>query len=219
MNQNHKYEPVSVVWLVVAAILLVAFVWKIAEAGGKCNGNHNCSDTIVDTTVNAGSSLDNTTNIAGDSSRAYGFGLGDVDINDCYRSYQVLIWQDSKINKLCLADSYDQKGLHDMAAKIRCDVRTIRKHFKTNKKCEDANTMQTIEPSTSEVTKTPSFDDIQNLYTRAAQYDEDEEERDDRVEQIEQRIDQWEQRANNYAVSERERKDKRLALADRLEGK
>jgi hypothetical protein len=120
-----------------------------------------------------------TNEIGGNSSRAYGFGLGDVDIAQCYRSYQLLIWQDSKINPFCIADGYDAKGMHMMAAVIRCDVGFIRKHFDTTEACIDANLMQVSVP--------PPAPELSAIYDQAAKevikaHDEDE---DDHREQIE----------------------------------
>jgi hypothetical protein len=53
----------------------------------------------------------------------------------------LLVWQGSQINPFCVADSYDQKGLHIMAAVVRCDIGFIRQHFDTDAACIEANTM------------------------------------------------------------------------------
>lgn len=135
---------------------LILFIPVLALASGddeSVNVDVN-QVTDIDQVVNAnptmnanpvmnaeGSTLTNST-----SSRAYGFGLGDVDIAQCYRSYQLLIWQGSQINPFCVADSYDQKGLHKMAAVVRCNIGFIRQHFDNDADCISANTMVIITP-------------------------------------------------------------------------
>jgi hypothetical protein len=128
---------------------LILFLPVLALASGDDESVTVEQEVNVDTVLNAnptmnanpimnaeGSTLTNST-----SSRAYGFGLGDVDIAQCYRSYQLLVWQGSQINPFCVADSYDQKGLHIMAAVVRCDIGFIRQHFDTDAACIEANTM------------------------------------------------------------------------------
>jgi hypothetical protein len=169
---------------------------------------------------NANNNLSNS--IGGNSSRAYGFGLGDVDIAQCYRSYQLLIWQDSKINPFCVADAYDQKGLHGMAAVIRCDIGFIRKHFDNDRACLAANTMAP--------TLMPTVPDLGAVYDQAAKdvmktHDDDEEiHRDQIVEQqqyladLEARFDQLDAtRRANMARYEREQAQLRQYAQDALE--
>ena len=119
----------------VFAILLAGVAW--ADPDHDCQGGHNCNggEVLVDSDVST---------VVSHKSRAIGLAGGDVDIAQCYRSYSVLagIWQDTRINPLCLADSYDAKGLHDLAAIVRCDVRAIRKHFASTEACIQANTIK-----------------------------------------------------------------------------
>jgi hypothetical protein len=130
-------EPprISIWFLSAIALFMLVVIFNVTLADDGHGHNHDSTDTDVSSVV---------TN--SDSSRAYGLGFGNADIAQCYRSYQILIWQDSKINPICLADSYDAKGLHKMAAIIRCDIGTIRKHFTSDKLCLNANTMQINDP-------------------------------------------------------------------------
>lgn len=88
--------------------------------------------------------------IGGDSSKSYGLGfaLGDVDINDCLVSKQTNIvvvgWQGYDYNVWCMADGFDQKGLFDMGAKLRCQIPPIRNLFATEQACMDANRLDSI---------------------------------------------------------------------------
>lgn len=179
-------------------------------------------DTVVNSPVNmtGGDSINTMSNST--SSRAYGFGLGDVDIAQCYRSYQLLIWQDSKINPFCVADAYDQKGLHMMAAVIRCDIGFIRKHFDTDSGCLRANTMASA--------VMPRMPDLGAVYEQAAKdvkqtHDDDDDERRQQIEEaqdnlrsLEARLDKADaNRRANIARYEREQAQLRQFALDALE--
>lgn len=114
-------------------IALIAFFIVLLVAPVWAGDDHRGGD------VAAGS--DSVASVR-DTSRTVGLGLGDVDIAQCYRSYSVIVWQDSRVNPICLADSLDAKGLHETAAKVRCDIRAIRKHFDSDAQCVAANTVQ-----------------------------------------------------------------------------
>lgn len=79
------------------------------------------------------------------NSRTFGFAhtLGDVDINQCLGSTQwgTVLFSRQKLvlNKWCAAEVYDSKGLHHMAAVMRCDLPEIIKHFPTAEQCVVAN--------------------------------------------------------------------------------
>ena len=78
-------------------------------------------------------------------SNALGFShsLGDVDINQCLGSTQwgsiIVSKQKLVLNKWCAAEVYDAKGLHHMAAVMRCDIPEILKHFADSEHCVVAN--------------------------------------------------------------------------------
>jgi len=156
-----KERRVSLVWFIVATILLMLFVWKITEASRQ--------DIEQETKV--------TTKIGGDSSRVFGFGgLGDVDIRDCLYSYQVFIfWQSVRTNRLCVADKFDVMGKHYAAAQMRCSVKRVRSVFGDMQSCIDAIVMD------DEIVETP---DLTVLYDQAAQYEEHEEREEQRDQQI-----------------------------------
>ena len=157
-------EPkrISLIWLMFAALIAVIIVFDVAygDDDHKCQGGHNCDSGDI---IDASSVLSNSVS---DSSRAYGIGMGNVDIAQCYRSYQILIFQDSKINPICLADSLDAKGLHHIAAMVRCDIKTIRKHFDSDRSCIQSTTMQMIHPvaMAESVKEDEDRDDIDQLY-------------------------------------------------------
>lgn len=78
-------------------------------------------------------------------SKALGFShsLGDVDINQCLGSTQwgsiIVSKQKLVLNKWCAAEVYDAKGLHHMAAVMRCDIPEVAKHFPDGEHCVVAN--------------------------------------------------------------------------------
>lgn len=145
-----KPKP-NLLLMVAIAICATAFVLNIAYGQDHgCQGGHNCNgggDVIVDTVLTGG-------DIGGDSSKALGLGfshsLGDVDINDCLASTQksnILFGsQIVGLNKWCAAEVYDAKRLPDMAAKLRCDIPEISKHFTTFLECTAANTTSLKNP-------------------------------------------------------------------------
>lgn len=104
-------------------------------------------NTNVDTTVNAGDLVGGDTNVS-HTSRALALGnsLGDVDINDCLASTQwgtpVFSRQNVVLNKWCAAEVYDAKGLHRMAAKVRCEIKEIAALSETREECIADNTVQ-----------------------------------------------------------------------------
>ena len=97
-------------------------------AAAQAGSDHHNSDSAVDASSVVSTSVS-------DSSRAFGLGAGDVDIAQCYRSWSVILYQDSKPNLLCVADSLDAKGLHQAAARTRCSVRAYARVFDTQDQC------------------------------------------------------------------------------------
>lgn len=122
--------------------LLLLLLPGISLATDDCKG-HSCNG--ADTVVNANSPVSVSSTVS-DTSRAFGLGLGDVDINDCYRSYQVLIFQDSRANLWCMANDLDARGLHDAAARVRCSLNVYSKNFDSKETCIAASTVQVIVP-------------------------------------------------------------------------
>ena len=187
-------------------------------------------ETITETvfnsnpTMNSNPVMNSTSNMTNStSSRAYGFGLGDVDIAQCYRSYQLLIWQDSKINPFCVADSYDQKRLHTMAAVIRCDIGFIRKHFNSNESCIAANTMTMVElppPPISPEAFAPHESFEEHVVVEERHDTELEDLRQEQVYQyqaLDDRLIEMERARQNYAEDLRQKRVFAQGILDQLE--
>lgn len=145
-----------IVFFIVLGLFLISMpLW----AQDDCRGNRNCNQGSGGNGVtnNAGGSnvLDVTTDVSvdspvsvsnSDSSRAYGFGLGDVDINDCYRSFQILMFQDSRANRWCMANDLDARGLHEAAAKMRCSLNAYEDIFEDHETCVAQSTVSVPVP-------------------------------------------------------------------------
>lgn len=175
------------------------------------------TDIEQETIVTGGdNTAENNALISG--SRAYSLGLGDVDINQCYRSYQILIWQDSKVNKWCMADSLDAKGLHDAAALMRCSLRPVRALFGSDRECIAALTVREREVVLAPVAVEREVDDEDNRRLEALQA---------RLEMIEQQRTQDAERVRKASIvarqaaqkaeeAERERKEFAQQTLDEL---
>ncbi len=208
-------------WLLIILALSTLVAASDDERGPNVDQNVDVNSVVnANSSMSGGDSINTMNNST--SSRAYGFGLGDVDIAQCYRSYQLLIWQDSKINPFCVADAYDQKGLHMMAAVIRCDIGFIRKHFDTDSGCLRANTMASA--------VMPTRPDLGAVYEQAAKdvkqtHDDDDDERRGQIEEaqeymrnLEARLDRADaNRRANVARYEREQAAQRQFALDALE--
>ena len=134
--------------------LIILLLPMVVLADDDCRGNHNCTggDGAGVTTVGVDSNVSITSPVSVESvsnfdsnvshsSKAYAIGLGDVDINQCYRSYQALAWQDSRLNYWCVGESLDARGLHRAAALARCHIKGYRELFASHEECITENTM------------------------------------------------------------------------------
>ena len=158
-------------------MFLLLFVYA-AQADGDCRGNQNCNggggDVVTDvaTSMSTDVSIDNPVSVnssISDSSRALGFGLGDVDINDCYRSFQVLVFQDSRANKWCMANDLDARGLYDAAARLRCSLKSYASIFPDHDTCVVSSTVRVSVPVVSEPHDDEDDDDRQTDMIMALQ--------------------------------------------------
>ena len=194
-------------------LFLLLLLSPAALAGGPDIEQNTTTDVVVGDSVLTGG--DNTANNVAsiEGSKAYGFShsLGDVDINQCLASKQwgtILISnQKLVLNKWCVAESYDARGLYEMAARVRCDIPEIAKHFDTTKECRKANTVTVPEPPPP---------------PPAASHDEDEEDAHDallaRLEAIESARDNEAQRARSAArEAQKAAQETRQAEIDRKE--
>ena len=111
-------------------------------------GGSTLNSSVGDTVVDAGDVALNSDS----KSFAFAHGLGDVDIADCLGSAQwgtiIVSRQYLELNKWCAAEVYDAKGLYQMAAIVRCDIKEIKKHFTNQENCIEANTVQPIPVAT-----------------------------------------------------------------------
>lgn len=127
-------------------LLMAAFIMFLMTPlyAGDNNGKRTRTDIELDSDV----SVSNPVSVR-DTSRAVGLAGGDVDINDCYRSWSVIVYQGSMVNKLCLAQQLVLEGNYQAAAELRCSVKSVRRAFGGGEKCVFALSVPPPEPVTS----------------------------------------------------------------------
>ena len=102
------------------------------------------SQTVGDTTVNGGAV--NASPSYKSETLALGLNnqLGGVEIGDCIASSQfgtpLFSRQDFKLNPWCAAETFDAKGMHKAAARLRCTIKAIRSLYEDNETCIQENT-------------------------------------------------------------------------------
>jgi hypothetical protein len=130
---------------IICLLLLVVPVYADDDCrGNSCNGG---GDVNVDTQVDVANEILGGDVSMSDDTLSLGFGRSsfDVDLNQCMGStaWDTVLGGKQKLvlNKWCAAESYDARGLHHMAALIRCDIPEISKHFELSTECVAANTV------------------------------------------------------------------------------
>ena len=186
MNRKWYQEPLLFLFvLVLLAVVSEAFAGEIVQINKQTGG-----DVAVD----------------GGSTWAFSHGLGDTDLGRgaaCVVTTQwgTIIWsrQNFHYDLLCISGQLDAQGKHEEAALLRCQIPELRKApwGSIDTTCMDAMHMDT------EVTATP---ELAALYNQAAQYQEDEEERDeqrDELYQVQLQVAQLEDQAASYEQTRR----------------
>ena len=206
---DKQYEPVNLFWYLVGfAFLMMITLARPAEAGPSAEAEANSKS--VSKALGGNSSAENNLTMGGDSSKAYGFGMGDVDINQCLYSWQVLFVQGVKLNLWCAADAYDAAGQHDNAARTRCRIKGIKESYDSKQDCIDGETREPVEAEEPSA----SIPDLGNLYVQAARYDEHEDEYASKLDRVEKELASLKKRkqpSNNKAALDRLRRDQESA--------
>ncbi len=171
-------------WFLVLCLLLViaALAPGDAYASGDCRDG-SCNEVILSGGDNTAT---NSASVGGSDTMAFSHSLGNVDINDCLASTQwgtiIVSRQRVVLNKWCAAEVYDYKGLHHMAALLRCDIKEIGDFFESQEECLKANTVSFNESledvsrgTLEEVDLTPILSRLSELESRnselQAEYD------------------------------------------------
>lgn len=147
-------------WMLIAIAIVVCTIVFDVHADDGHGHDHGGEDILT----GGDNTATNSASIAGSRSYGFGYGMGDVDLNQCMGSTQwgTILGGKQKLilNKWCAAESYDARGLHVMASLLRCDIEDIRKHFATDQGCIDANTMKSIDKDLSISINQEEIDDI-----------------------------------------------------------
>ena len=170
---NRTRQPIPLIWLILIAILVVVFAYATVEAQD--------SDLFQSNDMNAQTAGDVQT---GDT-LALGFGMGDVDINDCMYTKSTPLYQWGTINKWCAANDYDKRGQHDNAARMRCQISVVRKMYESSAHCIILNTLRTVPPVIEEAVVIVEHDDDDDDHRR------DDELRDGQIEQLAEQLMQY----------------------------
>ena len=141
------------IWL--ALLLIAAFVNDTLADEGHGH-NHGGGDVDIDvggTDVSVGGTDiaigdtnltggDTTVSTGGNKTFAFAYGMGDVDINEgqnCMGSEQwgtvIVGRQTMELNPWCASLFYELNGKHEFAAKMRCDIKEVRKKYATDEEC------------------------------------------------------------------------------------
>ena len=117
-------------------MLLMLFTPAFGDNHRDCSryGCDNDGDSVVETVIGGDDSLGIGLGLA--------YGMGDVDINEgqnCMGSEQKanILWGKQKLvlSPWCASLFYELNGKHTFAAKIRCDIPEIGKHYQTFDAC------------------------------------------------------------------------------------
>ncbi len=183
-----KYKPkrVSLVWLLVAAVLIAAIALTTAYASERDGTSADADARATADAVSTASAV--ATGGGGDavvnsSTRAYSVGGSDMDIRDCIATHAVLfgLWQGTHINKPCIAARMDAAGKYEEAAKMRCSMHSFKKVYGRGQKCIDA-VILTAPPDPPEPPATLTL-------TPPEEYEDDDDEDDREYSDLEARLD------------------------------
>jgi hypothetical protein len=101
------------------------------------------SDDVIQS--NDMNNLTGDLNVEGSSAVGFGRSSFDVDINQCMgsTSWDTIIVGKQKLvlNKWCAAEAYDARGLHNVAARLRCQIPEIADLFGPDEDCVLENTL------------------------------------------------------------------------------
>ena len=155
-------------WLLAAMLvlsMLVLFVQR-AEAdddynsGGDVTQSNDMNNQTAGDIVTGGVSSSNKT-------FAFSHSLGDVDINEGKNCLGSEAWgsfiisrQTNELNPWCASLFYELNGKHEFAAKMRCDIKDIRKKYTTDSECWSD---QDLSPAAPAPTVIDGFNDEQRV--------------------------------------------------------
>ena len=161
MKGDKENYPVSLTWLMVVILFAVAWI------------NFAKADDFQSNDMNA-----QTAGNVDASSKSLGLAGGDVDLAQCYRSYNYfIVWQDSKPNPLCLAQQLMAEGNYEAAAVLRCQPWSVSKAFGGKASCIAALSVAPSEPVVMEPVIDDHLDDEEEWHEEQIQMQQDYDER------------------------------------------
>jgi len=157
---DKKYEPVNLTWWIVGLVMMALLVALETRADdGHGHDHHDGGDVDVttgdliggDTTLSGG---DTNVSTGGNKTFAFSHSLGDVDINEGKNCLGSEAWgtiivshQYLELNPWCASLFYELNGMHEFAAKMRCDIKEIGNKYTTLEDCWRDQNLTPAEPS------------------------------------------------------------------------
>lgn len=187
---DKKFEPVDLTIYLVLVVLMALLAMCSARADDGHGHDHHDSggdvdvttgDVITgDTSLSGGDMIGGDTNVStgGNKTFAFSHSLGDVDINEGQNCLGSEAWgsfiisrQTNELNPWCAALFYELNGKHDFAAKMRCDIKEIRRKYSSDDECWRDQDLTPREgyggPDPDEITDT--FEDIEEAHDKEIQ--------------------------------------------------
>ncbi len=135
-------------FLPVLGLIMMLAAHCEAQASGDCRDG-SCNEVTQ--------SIEAPVSVAGDRSDSLGIGVsnsfGGVAVGDCVITTQTNIvvvgWQRHEENPWCMAMFYDQNGMHDTAARMRCTIEDVRSLFGNRQECIVSNTVKSVPRETA----------------------------------------------------------------------
>lgn len=174
MRLNNKINWALAGLLILVLIALTAPSWA---SGDDRNGGDATATAGADSSSISGADAVATAMsgdlIGGDSTLstssktfAFSHSLGDVDINEGQNCLGSEAWgsfivsrQTNELNPWCAALFYELNGEHLFAAKMRCDIKMIRKHYDNDEACWVGQDLRPVIPDHDVHTRSEEFEE------------------------------------------------------------
>jgi uncharacterized coiled-coil protein SlyX len=196
----------------VLAVLLILAMFAVA-APIWASGDDRDGDATATADSSSVSGADAVANamsgdlIGGDSTLstsnktfAFSHSLGDVDINEGKNCLGSEAWgsfivsrQTNELNPWCAALFYELNGRHEFAAKMRCDIKEIRKKYASAEACwsdQDLTPAQPLGEGSSGIADAI----VSHIDETVVQHDEDLEQVQMQLAEVTERLDEYEHR-------------------------
>jgi len=186
--------------MIVAAVAVVATTAHATDRGDDVEVDVDVGGTTVDVGGSTLSGGDTNVSTGGNKTFAFAYGMGDVDINEgqnCMGSEQwgtvIVGRQTMELNPWCAALFYELNGKHEFAAKMRCDIKEVRKKYTADSECWLDQNLRPDEPL-GEGSSGVADAIVNHIDSAVVQHDEDLYMVQQQVDEVNERLNQLEHR-------------------------